>query len=52
LADLASLPEPQLFYDFDLTKESIKESSIEEFLGKCALLVAADVTAFMMLLES
>jgi hypothetical protein len=47
-----NLPTIPILEDFDITKESIKNSTIEEFLGKCSLLVETDIKAFMMLLES
>lgn len=34
-----------------MTKDTIKESEVEEFLMKCSLLVETDVKAFMMFLE-
>eukprot|EP00347_Sterkiella_histriomuscorum_P020695 403336831 len=52
LEDLNELPQSQLLEDFDITKDSIKESSLEEFLMKLQQLVDTDVKLFMMVLET
>ncbi|CDW79829.1 hect domain and rcc1-like domain-containing protein [Stylonychia lemnae] len=47
-----SFPNSQLLDDFELTKSSIKNEGLEEFIMKCQMLVETDVKLFMMILES